>query len=340
VTDAFPSSRLTAAFERRVARALDAGAVHTEPFVVACSGGPDSTAVLVAAARARLRQGGAAPITAAMFDHGMRAQAETEADHVAVEALCTRLRVALQHGAVQGRVASEAEARDARYRWLASVCAGLGVRRCVTGHTLDDQAETVLLQLTRGAGVRGAAGMEADAPWPVDGGPSDLRVVRPLLGIRRAEAARYLDDLGIEARLDATNELVTFSRNRIRHRVLPELRSINPRVDNALTRFATLARRDDEALEAWAARESARIVTRRSSAAAVGRRQLRALPHAVAARVLRIAARSCGLELDGGQVDELLRLAGRRGASLSLPGGIARLTADEVLIERLGVDAP
>lgn len=336
MTDGLPSSRLTAAFERRVARVLGASVPAAEPVVVACSGGPDSTAVLVAVVRGRARQAGAGPVTAATFDHGVRAVEETEADRAAVEALCARLGVAFRHGVARGRVASEADAREVRYRWLASVCARLEVRSCVTGHTLDDQAETVLLRVTRGAGLHGVAGMEPVASWPVACDGAELRVVRPLLGVRRAEAARYLRELGVEARLDATNELVTFSRNRIRHRVLPELRSINPRVDDALTRFAALARRDEEALEVWSRREYGRIATAGADQAALARNELRALPPAVAARVLRLAARTLGIDLDGGQVDELLRLVGRRGASLSLAGGRAHVTADEVVLERAG----
>jgi tRNA(Ile)-lysidine synthase len=264
----------------------------------------------------------------------MRAEAETAADHAAVEAITQQLGLRCLHGEAQGlgQRASEAAARDARYRWLAVACREAGARFCVTGHTLDDQAETVLLRLTRGTGLGGAAGMADSAPWPVSCGADELRVVRPLLGVRRFEVLAYLSVLGIEPRLDTTNELVTFDRNRLRHRVLPELRSINPRVDEAVVRFAALARRDDDALDAWARRAAGEIVAAIPGEARIERGPLRALPEAVASRVLRDAARGLGLSMDGGQVEALLRLMHRRGSRLSLGDGQAAVEADVVVL--------
>ena len=331
MTAALPSTRLTAAFERRVRTALDAHVARTDAVVVACSGGPDSLATLIAVARARAGTGG--PVTAATFDHGLRPPAETEADRLAVEAMARRLDVACMAGAASNLEAgaSEADAREARYRWLAVACRDAGARYCVTGHTLDDQSETTLMRLARGTGLGGIAAMAASAPWPVPAGADAPLLVRPLLGIRRLEVIGYLEALGVEPRFDATNELVTFDRNRIRHRVLPELRAINPRVDEAVTRFAALARRDDEALEEWAQREAADLVTVAPGEARVARVRLRTLPAAVSSRVLRDAARGLELQLDGGQVETLLRLMHRRGARLSLAGGSVTVEDDAVV---------
>lgn len=329
--DRFPRNRLTAAFERRIARALDAVLPADATVVVACSGGPDSTAALVSTVRARA---GRAPVVAAYFDHGMRARDEIEADRAAVEELATALGAGVVYGAATGPTPdSEARAREARYGWLSSACVEAGARHCVTGHTLDDQAETVLLRLTRGAGLDGVSGMAAEAAWPVAGGP-DLRIVRPLLAVRRLEVVAYLEALGIAPRIDATNELVTFHRNRVRHRVMPELRAVNPRADEALVRFGALARRDHEALEGWA-REAYRDVARAGDGCvALDRRALRGLPPAVAARVLRLAARELGLRPDGEQVEAMLRLARRRGASLSLAGGTFEVASDALVLMR------
>ncbi len=332
--DAFPSNRLTAAFERRVGEALDACAGRGEAVVVACSGGPDSMAALIAVARRRLAGDGA--VTAATFDHGIRSADETAADRAAVEAIASRLHVLCLDGEASGLTAdsSEAAAREARYRWLAEACHTASARYCVTGHTLDDQSETILMRLARGAGLGGATGMAASAAWPVSCGADELRVVRPLLGVRRLEVLAYLEALGVEPRFDTTNELVTFDRNRVRHRVLPELRAVNPRVDEALTRFAALARRDEDALSAWAGREAAHLVTYTEDAARAGRAELRALPEAVASRVLRQAAAGVGLQVDSGQVETLLRVMHRRGSRLSLAGGHALIEDDAVVIRR------
>lgn len=338
MSDAFPSNRLTSAFERRVRGALEAHVAHEEPVLVACSGGPDSTAAVIAVARSRA---GERSVTVANFDHGMRSEAEAAADRAAVEALAARLGVPAicGHASGLGAHTSEAAAREARYRWLAEACRASGTRHCVTGHTLDDQSETVLMRLARGAGLSGAAGMAAAAPWPVDCGAGDLQLVRPLLGVRRMEVLAYLDALGVEPQLDTTNELVTFDRNRIRHRVLPELRAINPRVDEALTHFAAVARRDDEALDAWAGKEAAGLVRVEGDQAVVARAALRALPPGVAARVLRRAAAGVGIALDGAQLETLLRIVHRRGSRLSLAGATATVEDDAVLIQRRpGVD--
>jgi tRNA(Ile)-lysidine synthase len=331
---AYTSNRRTAAFERRVRDALDTHVARSEPVVVACSAGPDSTAALIAVARTRGPADGA--VIAANFDHGMRSRAETSADRDAVLAAAATLRIDCLAGEISGVLAptSEAAAREARYRWLAEACHSAGARTCVTGHTLDDQSETVLMRLTRGTGLGGATGMADRTPWPVDCGADDLDVVRPLLGVRRLEVLSYLEALGVQPRFDATNELVTFDRNRIRHRVLPELRAINPRVDEAVTHFASLARRDDEALEAWAARELGAILTHEPDALTLRRAALRALPAAVASRVLRLAAASLGLQLERSHIETMLRLIHRRGARISLAGGTVAVEDEQVTIRR------
>ena len=340
IAEPLPSNRATGAFERRVARSLTALVPQDAPLLVACSGGPDSTAALVAVSRARGPDG--PPVLAACFDHGLRPPEETALDKAAVEAVAARLGRAVLSGSVSdidiGVDAAakaggpEAVAREARYRWLAHACTEAGVAHCVTGHTLDDQAETVLLRLARGTGTLGAAGMAATAPWPVPCEGGRLRVLRPLLELRREQASAYLDALGLEARLDPTNELLTLDRNRLRRRVLPELRALNPRVEEALARFAALARRDEEALGAAAEREAERLLSVRGNTAVLQRRALRALPEAVCSRLLRLAAAAVGIGLDGGQVEQLRRIAARRGARLSLAGGEAAVVGDELRI--------
>jgi tRNA(Ile)-lysidine synthase len=331
---AFPATRATGAFERRVASALALHVAAGEPVVVACSGGPDSMAALIAIVHAH----GSESVAAAHFDHRLRAASESAADRAAVEALAARLGVRCFLGAAGDALGpSEASARDARYHWLAEACAQFGARWCATGHTVDDQAETVLLRLARGSGLLGAAGMAAAAPWPVPCIGAAPHLVRPLLGLRRAEAAAYLAALGVEPRIDPSNNLDVFDRNRVRHRVLPELRALNPRVEEALARFATLAREDDAALEGWAEREARALVRRDGGAVTVERAALRALPRAIAARILRRAALELGVQLEAGQVTTLLRLVGRRGARLHLGANVvAHVVHTVVRIEAVG----
>ena len=347
-------NRATDAFERRVARALGEHPHAEATLLVACSGGPDSSAALVAVARAAASPG--AEVVAANFDHGLRPAAETAADRAHVEALaaCLGLRV-LAGRAREDAGHAEAAARDARYRWLAGAAREVGAAGCVTGHTLDDQAETVLLRLTRGSGLAGAAAMAADALWPVPSAmqsaaaaaPAPLRLLRPLLDVTRADVEGYLDalglrELGLEPRADPTNKQIAFDRNRIRRRVLPELRAINPRAAEALARFAAHARRDDAALEAWAAREAEALLCLEGGleggldggAIRLDRRALARLPQAVALRVLRLAATRAGIALDAGQAEGVLATCGRRGARLDLRGGAAWTDAATLWLRR------
>ncbi len=324
---------MTGVFERRVKRDLGQLVPPAAPVVVACSGGPDSTAALVAVAR------GGWPVCAAHIDHGLRSSEEAEGDRAMVERLGALLGVPVLTGTARGAElrTSEERAREARYRWLAGACAEAGAIHCVTGHTLDDQAETVLLRLARGSGLGGAAGMAGRAAWPLReaGCGAHLSLVRPLLGLSRADVERYLRALGLEARQDPTNEQVHYARNRVRLRVLPEMERVHAGAAQSLAHFAGLARRDDEALESVAATEFARIATCSPGVVALGRRALSALPPAVGARVLRRAAGELGLATNASQLDALARAARRRGSRVDLAGGRGRSDDTMLIIERL-----
>ena len=330
--DELPQNRLTAAFERRVARALAPHLAEGEPVVVACSGGPDSSATLVAVARTLRGHG---EVTAAVFDHRLRPSAEIAADIAAVESLAQRLRVRFATArAARVPIDSEAAAREARYRWLAKACKAAGAARCVTGHTMDDQAETVLLHLARGTGVGGAGGMATASGWPVSGRGPLPGLLRPLLDVRRAEVERYLESLGVEARVDATNALPMYARNRVRQQAVPALASVNPRATEAIARFAELARRDDAALTAIAQTALASLALwDGGGGVALDRRGMRALPEAVASRILAAAAGTVGLTLDASQTAAMLLALRRAGSRVALPGGEAVTTATALRIE-------
>ena len=188
----------------------------------AVSGGADSVSLLVLACAANLN------VTAWHVDHRLRENSHTEAELVAQ--LATQLgarfesrTVTVEHGAN-----TEARAREARYGVLPT-----GV---MTGHTADDQAETILINLLRGSGTRGLAGMQPTAQ-------------RPLLHIRRSETQALCDALGISVFNDPSNDDERFQRNRIRHEVLPLLESLAKRdLVPVLTRQADLLRDDDDLL--------------------------------------------------------------------------------------------
>jgi len=207
------------------------------PVVVACSGGPDSLALLALAVSS-----GLAPI-AVHVDHGLRPGSEAEAGVVAAHA--TRLGAAFHSERVDVEPGPnvEARARAARYDALERARAETGASVVLVGHTADDQAETVLLNLLRGSAATGLGGM----PVARD------TVVRPMLELRRAETERLCADLGFEPVEDPSNHDVALRRNWIRHEVLPMLSEGSGRdLVPVLARQARLLRDDAEYLDALA----------------------------------------------------------------------------------------
>jgi tRNA(Ile)-lysidine synthase len=334
--DTLPRNRVTGAFERTVQRALARCAPDAGAVIVGCSGGPDSTAALVAVARSGRR------VVAAHFDHRMRDPASATADREAVARVASALGVGLVTGQGSGHARSEDDARIERYRWLAEAAEASGGQTCVTGHTLTDQAETVLLHITRGAGLAGASGMAESGEWPFETAPgARLILARPLLGISRAQVEGYLAALAVEARDDASNGDIAFSRNRIRHRVMPELGALNPRASEAIAGFAERARAAARALDQWAEAFLAEHATHDTSGAVVVERALlRALPDAVASRAIGIASARVGLRLDAAQTVAALRALGRHGARVDLAGGSFVVESSSVRISgRVPLDA-
>ncbi len=335
--DPLPRTRLTAAFERRVAHALHAHIAVDAPLVVACSGGPDSTAALIAVAR---RHEGS--VVAATFDHGWRDRRETALERAVV----TRVADALSLPVASGRTASgstihdEESARRARYRWLAAACRRVGAAACVTGHTMDDQAETLLLQLVRGTGARGAGGMRLDAPWPTPrpvAGPqaataAELHLVRPLLGVRRMEVERYLAALGVEPAHDPSNAELHYARNRIRRQVLPALAEVNPETVAHLAAFAARQQVDEDALDGWAGAFIQAHAQIDGERVRLPRGPLLELPDAVRARVIRAAAATLSLSLRSAPVAAILAVANLGRGSVTLGAG-AKCEAGATILE-------
>ncbi len=273
--------------------------------IVALSAGPDSTALL--AALAALRDAGElSALSAAHVDHGLRAGAVQDAEAAAES--CRRLavplgllRVSVPPGNVQ------AEARSVRYRALKEAALRAGASRIATGHTRTDQAETVLLRLLRGAGARGLAGI------PPRRGP----IVRPLLDRSRAEVLAFLESQGLPFREDPTNASPRFSRNRVRHELVPVLAALAPSAERAIARSADLLRADERALSA---RARAAVRDGRAEDA-----RLRSEPAAVRGRIVRRLwqAASQGGELGAEHVAAVLRRLRRGGEwRLALPGRV------------------
>lgn len=202
--------------------------------LVLVSGGPDSVALL----RTIVDLGGEP--TVLHLDHGMRGE-ESREDAEFVRGLCGRLGIVceVRRLGLDGGPGLQESAREERYRLAGELAVRLGLRTVVTGHTADDVAETVLMNLARGAGLRGLAGVP-----PVRGG-----VQRPLIERTRHEILEYLDDLDQPYRTDPTNLTGKYARNRVRLEVLPVLEDLYPAAARNIAHAAALAREDLGALE-------------------------------------------------------------------------------------------
>ena len=198
------------------------------PLVVAVSGGTDSVAL--ALILAELREEFGLVLHVAHFDHRTRPRSAPR-DAAFVADLANHIAAPIRVGRAARAPKNEDDARRDRYAFLRRFASEIGAGAIATGHTMDDQAETVLLHLTRGAGLPGAAGMR-----PIRDG-----IARPLLAIGRSQTRAMCAAAKIRAREDPSNTLLRFARNRVRLRVLPELERINPQVRAALARFADAA---------------------------------------------------------------------------------------------------
>jgi tRNA(Ile)-lysidine synthase len=332
-------------------------------LAVALSGGADSVALLRILA-ARSGELGLV-LHAAHLHHGLRG-AEADGELEFCRALVAKLGLPFHEARVDttaearadrksskpsatgkatetGKPAESIEeaARRLRYAWFRQLMASGEVDAIATAHTLDDQAETVLAKFLRGAWTEGLAGIAPKLESP------EGEIVRPLLAATHSEIESYLREIGQDWREDSSNRNLTFTRNRIRHELLPLLEGWNPRLREHMAQMAALAH--DE--EAWWQAELARLAPQlllpvrpvrgggRAAASGVASGlaieviRLAALAPALQRRLIRYAADQFGAALDFSATESIrsLALAGRAGQKLALPHGLwAERTAREL----------
>lgn len=290
------------------------------------SGGPDSVALLRA-----LAESGAEPVVLHV-DHGLREESREDASFV--RELCQSLGVRCEVRRISlGDSNLQEAAREKRYRLAEEVMRAHGLPSVATGHTADDVAETVLLNLARGAGLRGFSGIP-----PVRG-----IFARPLIERSRNEVLAYLDYLGQSYRTDPTNLQPKYARNRVRLEVMPTLEELHPGAAANIARGAAFLREDLEALEGLAAG----VVQRRGGEVVIPLEDLRELPRALQRHAVRRAyalVRPDASPLGSAHVEALLELAANTKGTrtLDLPGEVvAALRGSEelALYERWEVEA-
>ncbi|MDF0667300.1 MAG: tRNA lysidine(34) synthetase TilS [Nitrospira sp.] len=292
-------------------------------IVVAVSGGADSVALL--SILHRLRSSWKLTLSAVHCNYGLRGD-ESEGDQQFVEAYCRELGVPLHVRRVGFQVGTrkaslQAEARDLRYRVMQEVAERCGADRIAVGHTADDQAETVLLWMLRGAGLTGLSGMPAFR---------NNKVIRPLYDTKRQEILTYLRTAGLSFREDSSNFQPRYLRNRVRSEVIPILNRLVPSSVDALCRLADICREDDHYLDQQVAilSSSASAVERGSTGDwSIDRMFLLDLPHALQRRCIRNLFRQHDDRFHSPSirtVDRIIRLASKResGSSLDVKGGL------------------
>lgn len=291
-------------------------------LAVAVSGGADSVALLRALIDAAPEIG--LVLSVAHVHHGIRG-ADADADAEFVAALSAKYGLALHRRDVDAPAAArenqetlEEAARNLRYAWFSELLSSGVADAVATAHTLDDQAETVLHKLLRGAWTEGLGGIH-----PVVAQPRGA-VLRPFLGMRRSEIEAWLSQIGQSWRDDATNSDSAHTRNRIRHELLPTLAGYNPQIYRQLANLATVARDEDAYWQGELARTLPQLLLPGKPVRGGGRSastdpneatvalEIERLPAspAVRRRILRAAARQLGVALNFEQTERLLAMCG------------------------------
>ena len=275
-------------------------ALPTEGLVlVALSGGPDSLALAAATAfeapRAGLRAG------AVIVDHGLQEGSADVAARASTQATALGLDpVVIRRALVGTDGGPEAAARTARYRELDAARVELGADAILLGHTLDDQAETVLLGLARGSGPASLAGMRDRTG----------AYLRPLLGLRRETTVQFCADSGLEPWRDPQNDDDAFTRVRVRRDLLPSLRdALGPGIPEALARTAEQLREDSDALDHFAEEIAEDLAEHSEAGISLPVKGLQVQPAALRQRLIRlVVASEFHLSLSRAQTLEVARL--------------------------------
>ncbi|HEX9021230.1 MAG TPA: tRNA lysidine(34) synthetase TilS [Nitrospirota bacterium] len=289
--------------------------------LVAVSGGPDSVCLL--SVLKELASDWDLSLHVAHLDHMFRGkQSADEALFVADIAKKLNIPATIEKIDVpaycrERGLSPQAGAREARYSFFALTAQAIGAHRIATGHTADDQAETFLMRLLRGAG---AAGLSAIPPRRDN-------IIRPLIGVTREEVMEYVRSRKLEFMSDPSNSKPVYTRNRIRMDVLPALKKFNPRIVGTLASEAALLRDENEAVEAHLAGIAERVITQEKGVLLVKRDEFNALPTAFRRRLLRTIAGLAGMEpstLSFDRIGEALSFmaAARTGRTMNLASSL------------------
>ncbi len=288
-----------------------------DTVVCAVSGGPDSMCLLdsliLLSSELNFR------IHVAHLHHHMRGE-QADKDAKLVVGFCTLRDIPATVGHKEVfrlseslGVGVEEAGRVARYRFLYELTKEIGAQRIAMGHHENDQAETVIMRLTRGAGTQGLAGIP-----PVNG-----KIIRPLIYISRSLIEEYCSKRNLPVITDVYNLDLKYTRNLVRYKIIPELANLlNPALVGTLSQTAKVLRWDADFLEEQAAKAFLEISMKEGRITLVNEGELKKIPRALSSRVLEKAWRECTGDMSNLEVDHIVRLLGGTDDTLSLPKGV------------------
>ncbi|MFC1576721.1 tRNA lysidine(34) synthetase TilS [Candidatus Omnitrophota bacterium] len=294
-----------------------------ETVLVCVSGGPDSVFLLLA--MMKLRRKLKIKVCACNLDHGLRAK-ESAGDSRFAIGLARKLGIEILHkkiklkGVRSERISTEEIARKERYNFYAEAAKKTGARTIATGHTLDDQAETVLMRIIKGSSLKGAAGIP-----PVRGFGSS-RIIRPLIEIQKKDIAGWIKREKIPFRADSTNETDLYFRNIVRRKIIPYLERHNPRLKRSLFNFAQHVREDLDFISSAKANAAPKS-SKRDGRIEIPLKDIAIQPKALQKEILRDALKEAGglikkLTYRHWKDAEVLIRQKKKGALMDLPGGV------------------
>ena len=253
-------------------------------ILVACSGGPDSMALLHLLQDIAAHRHTKYKLGIAIVDHSIRPESKDEVlwlrnqvDALGVSFYTTAFDVPTLSKDL--KLSEETVARRVRYQWLNEIAQSEGYDYIAVAHHKDDQAESILAHLIRGTGLNGLTGMA------VVSNDYDIPVIRPLLDVTKAELLAYLADRKLTYCIDSTNDDIRYQRNRIRHRIIPELEAINPAVVDAIVRLGSSVNEDVMVISDLTSRTFDKLVSSGKDEVRISRRALRQEPLAIQRRL-------------------------------------------------------
>jgi tRNA(Ile)-lysidine synthase len=309
--------------------------------LVAVSGGVDSVVLLYALRE--LQKSEKLSLAVAHFDHAMRTDSAADAEFVKKLARSLKLRYYSERADVPAyakaqKLSLEVAARTLRYQFFERIAKAHDFKKIALGHTLNDQAETLLMRLLRGAGIEGLSGIPPVRP------SGELTYIRPLIECTRDQIVAFAQAHKLSWREDPTNYDTTIMRNKIRHELIPILKEYNPKVLEALGRTARLLAQAAYVLDCQAEQALATLIASESAQGlALDLKDLMAMPEYLQALVLRraIARVNPLCEPEAAHIEALLRWISRRGAGeLHLPAGVRVLRRHSHLIVTARPAAP